>query len=267
MYLLFDIGGTKIRIGISEDCTQIKKQIIFPTSPIFNSAFPLFKSYANQLHHGSFDAISGGLAGTLDQNKSTLIHSPNLPGWVQQPIKSSFEYSYQTRVFLENDAALGGLGEAVYGAGRGYNIVAYLTISTGVGGSKIVGGRIDEKAYGFEPGHMIIQEGKDLESFISGSALTDKYKKLPEEITDSMVWDEVADILSKGLNNIIMSWSPDAIVLGGSIMKSLSIDRITKYLVKNLKISSPLPKLELGTLGDLSGLYGAMAYIRQNLHF
>jgi glucokinase len=50
----------------------------------------------------------------------------------------------------------GGLGEAVFGAGKGREIVVYMTISTGVGGARIVGGKIDASAMGFEPGHQII---------------------------------------------------------------------------------------------------------------
>ena len=82
-----------------------------------------------------------------------------------------FDYAYQaskiaiehmtpvillTDGYLANDSDLDGLGEATVGAGKGFNIVAYITVSTGIGGVRIVGGKIDVSTYGFEPGHQII---------------------------------------------------------------------------------------------------------------
>src|SRR6185436_9338463 len=71
------------------------------------------------------DAVYGGLSRKLGLDQSELNKLFNCP------------------VYLENDAALCGLGEASVGAGQGSKIMVYLTISTGVGGARIVGGKID----------------------------------------------------------------------------------------------------------------------------
>jgi len=90
-------------------------------------------------------------------------------------------------VFIENDASIVGLGEAVSGAGMGEEIVVYITVSTGVGGTRIVSGEIDEHAYGFEPGHELINMQDSLEDLVSGTAVEERliksrmrfHKKIP----------------------------------------------------------------------------------------
>jgi len=209
---------------------------------------------------------------------------PNLPGWRKKPLKKDLEKLLRARVFFENDADIAGIGEAVYGAGKGYEIVAYLTISTGVGGGRIVKGKIDKNSMGFEVGHQIIDADntmypKDkkfeqqfrekgwnlgsLTSYISGSAIRIRYGKDPKEIVERSVWEELANILAIGLNNVVVFWSPDVIVLGGSVMNKIPINFVKKHLKKTLKIFVKYPEIKKAELGDSSGLYGALAYLKQ----
>ena len=223
----------------------------------------------------SVTAIVGGIAGPLDNGKTMLVRSPNLGGWVGQDIKNALRFAYKVPVVLENDAALVGLGEAHFGAGRGKNIVVYLTISTGVGGVRIVNGKIDESSLGFEPGHQIIDpdnslcptcDGNDLEAYVSGTAIEKRFGVKPHEIHDDKVWDELAKFLAYGLNNTIVHWSPDIVVLGGSMMKEIGIPvpAVRKYLTEILKIFPQAPIIEKAELGDFGGLYGSLAYARMH---
>jgi predicted NBD/HSP70 family sugar kinase len=113
--------------------------------------------------------------------------SRSIPNWPSgyEKFKSDLAEKFgSAEIAVENDAAIVGLGEANWGAGRGFEIVAYITVSTGVGGAKIVNGKIDEHAVGFEPGKQIISTAsspdastgtsKTLEDMISGRALREK---------------------------------------------------------------------------------------------
>jgi predicted NBD/HSP70 family sugar kinase len=189
--------------------------------------------------------------------------------WNKDPekFKQDLQKEFGVTALVENDAAIVGLGEATWGAGRGFEIVAYITVSTGVGGAKIVGGKIDEHAVGFEPGKQIIDvnSGKTLEDMISGKALQIKTGKLPKEITDQGVWDAHAWLLAIGLNNIIVEWSPDCVVLGGSMITgnpAIPLDKVEENLKDILKIYPKLPIIKKGELGDFGGLYGALAFIK-----
>lgn len=279
MYILFDIGGTKMRVVSADRKKLLVDPVVVSTPKDFNEGMETLKRIIDNIKgEEKIDAIVGGIAGPLSPEKTGLVNSPNLPGWVGQNIKSTLEESYKVPVSLENDAALVGLGEANYGAGRGKNIVAYLTISTGVGGARFVGGNIDESSLGFEPGHQIIDpdnslcptcEGNDLEAYISGTAIEKRYGMKPYEIHDDAVWDELAKFLAYGLNNTIVHWSPDIVVLGGSMMKEVGIPipAVVKHLAEIMKIFPTIPPIVQAELADFGGLYGALSYARSHYYY
>ncbi len=145
-------------------------------------------------------------------------------------------------------------------------------------------GKIDANSMGFEVGHQIldadssiIPEMKKFEkqikekgwnygsltSYISGSAVRLRYGKEAKEIDDEKVWEKLAEILAIGLNNVVVFWSPDVIVLGGSMMNKIPIDKVKDNLNKTLKIFLEHPEIKKAELGDSSGLYGALALIAQ----
>lgn len=275
MFLLFDIGGTNMRIAISKDGKSFEEPKIVTTPRDFNEGMERFKKVAEELSGGKkIKAVAGGIASPLGKNKE-IINPPNILGWRGKNLKQELERIFNASVYLENDADLAGLGEALRGAGKGSAVVAYLTIGTGVGGTRIVDGKIDRSAFGFEPGHQIIDAGKflcpscelnTLESYIGGSHFERRYGRHPQEIKDKEVWDKMARFLAYGLNNIIVLWSPDVVVLGGSMMKEVGIpiERVRYHLKDILKIFPELPLIQKAELGDIAGLYGALEIIRKN---
>lgn len=259
MYLLCDIGGSKIRLSFS-DGTSIGEPKSAPTPQDFSEAIALIKKMSDEVSLGKVaEKAIFGLPGPLNSQRDALVNAPNLPLWINKPIKSELESALNIQVFLENDAALVGIGEAVEGAGKGFKIVAYITVSTGVGGSRIVNGNIDANSLGFEPGHQIIKDdGRTLEELVSGTALEKIYGKRSEEITDQSVWDEVIKNLSIGLNNTIVHWSPDIVVLGGGIGRVIALDKLNAQLKKVVKIFPNPPEVVGASLGDDAGLYGGL---------
>lgn len=280
-YLLFDIGGTKMRVAVSQDLSKLGDVSILETPKNFKEGMLRFREMVNRVSRGKkIEAAAGGVAGPLDKKKTKLVNSPNIQGWINKPLKSALEKAAGAPVFLENDADLGGLGEAIFGAGRNKDIAVYITIGTGVGGTRVVCGKIDRSAMGSEPGHQIVPcrspnvlsryhdnamrgEYSTIDDCISGAAIYRRYKKLPSEIMDKKIWDEAAQILAIGLNNTIAHWSPDVIVLGGAIMDKISIGRVCFYLKKIFKIFPKIPLIKKTKLDDVSGLYGAMALLKQ----
>ena len=269
MYLLFDIGGTKIRLALALNKKKFNKIEIMTTPKNFEAGIDLLYDKALFLSQGKkIKAVYGGLPGPLDKTKSKLVNAPNLPDWINKPFKNKLSQKLKTPVYLENDAALAGLGEANYGAGQGYKLVAYLTISTGVGGARIINGKIDKNNFGFEPGHQIInfsapKGSQTLEANISGAYLAKKYKKPAYQIKDQQILQNEAKLLAYGLNNIIVLWSPEAIVLGGSLMKSISLNLVKKYLRQTVDIFPDIPDIKKARYEDLSGLYGALSLINK----
>lgn len=87
-----------------------------------------------------------------------VITMPNLPGWHDVPLATLVAEALELPARLHNDASLAALGEALAGAGRGASPLVYLTVSTGIGGGIVIGGRLFEGRHGLagELGHILL---------------------------------------------------------------------------------------------------------------
>jgi len=280
-YILFDIGGTKTRVAISEDLKTIDNSVRFDTPHKFDAGIKKIVEEANKLTGDvHVRGVAGGIRGVLSGEKDSIVNDPGdqLSDWVDKPLTQTLKKELGAEVYLENDAAIVGMGEAVYGAGVGHDIVVYITVSTGVGGAKIEEGMIDDYSHGFEPGHQILDIDHTvldddidptLENLVSGTALEKRTGMKPYDIPqDDAVWDQLAVYLGYGLRNAILFWSPDAIVLGGSMIVGdprILLDDIITHTNEALGDVVEAPLMFDATLGDEGGLYGAMSLLSQKV--
>ncbi|MDD5050673.1 MAG: ROK family protein [Candidatus Pacebacteria bacterium] len=272
MYIVFDIGGTKMRIAGSKDGKELSTPVIVDTPKDFSKFENLFKKAVDEISNGEkILAVAGGVPGTLDEAHEKLLVCKNLQGWINQPLHRTIADITKSFVFIENDTAMVGLGEAMDGAGKGFPIVAYITVSTGVGGSRVVDGKIDRTHFNFEPGYQIVDyngEVSSLGDLVSGRAIAAKYGKHPAEITDPKVWNEVEKTFAVGVHNALLFWSPDAVIIGGSMVVKkvgISVDNVAKHVEKLLKAFPTVPVIKKAELADSGGLIGSLAYLRQKL--
>ena len=278
-YVLFDIGGTKTRIGISTDLKTLNRFESFKTPMAFTDGVKKITETINHLTDGNKPkAIAGGIRGLLLEDKSGIHNDSVLSKWAGKSLVGELQKVFKVPMFLENDAAVAGLGEAVFGAGKGLEIIAYHTVSTGVGGVKIEDGDIDHASIGFEPGKQVLDIDRTilgdeieptLENLVSGTAIELRFGTKPYEIPQSdILWEELAEYLAQGLRNTVLYWSPDAIVLGGSMITGdpkIKVESVRKYTVESLNGFEPCPLITEAKLGDEAGLYGAMALLQKRL--
>ncbi|MEK7462288.1 MAG: ROK family protein [Patescibacteria group bacterium] len=277
-YIVFDIGGTKTRVGVTTDLKTLDKVESFKTPTAFADGMKKFLETVDRLAAQQPKAFAGGVRGLLNEQRDGIQNDGPLSKWVGKSIVSEIKKAYPVPVFLENDAAVAGLGEAMFGAGKGLEIIAYHTVSTGVGGVKIENGEIDHASVGFEPGKQIIDVDRTvlgseieptLENLVSGTAIEERFGMKPYEIPQSdVLWDELAEYLAQGLRNTIVYWSPDAIILGGSMITGdpkIEVDIIRKYTVELVQSFEVAPLITVAKLGDEAGLYGGMAILKNRL--
>lgn len=277
MYVLFDIGGTNTRVAVSDDLVSFTEPRKFQTPKDFVDGVEAIVHAVEELTHGKeIQGAAGGIRGPLNEKRDTIVSETVLCDWVCKPIRDTLSDRLGAPVQLENDASVAALGEANFGAGQGYDIVAYHTVSTGVGGARVVGGVLDEASRNFEPGHQIVDVEVSvleddvpniLQELISGSALERRRGVKPYEVPqDDAVWDELARYLAYGLKNTIVYWSPDVIVLGGSMILGdprILLDDIIRHTAAVLGDEQPCPPIVDAQFRDDGGLYGAMALLRQ----
>jgi predicted NBD/HSP70 family sugar kinase len=277
-YVLFDIGGTKTRLATSDDLKELSSVKKFDTTGNYKKDIGTIKKEISALVSGPVQGLAGGIRGVLNEEKTGIQNDGPLEDWIGEEFIELLSKEFDAPAFLENDSAVAGLGEAVYGAGKGLEIVAYHTISTGVGGVKIENGEVDQASVGFEPGHQILDIDRTvlgdeitptLENLVSGTALAQRFGVPAYEIPqDDVVWDELAEYLAQGLRNTIMYWSPDVIVLGGSMIvgdPAIMVDTIRKYTVEVLDGFVECPLITKAQLDDNAGLYGGMAILKNRV--
>lgn len=277
-YILFDIGGTKTRVAVSADLEKLGEHVSFKTPDKFEDGIKKIIEAVRSLTTEKIQGIAGGVRGRLMEEKEGVENDNVLAKWKGKSIVAALKKEFKAEVYLENDAAIAGLGEAIYGAGKGLEIIAYHTVSTGVGGVKIEDGEIDDANIGFEPGHQILDIdrtilGEDmeptLENLVSGTAVEQRFGVKAYEIPQSdVLWKELAEYLAQGLRNTILYWSPDAIVLGGSMIVGdprIEVDDIRKYTVEAMDDFEEVPLITIAKLGDEAGLYGCMAILKKHL--
>lgn len=256
-----------MRIARSDDVLSFKDPIIFETPQNYEAGIKLFAETALHLaRQQPIKSIAIGVPGVLTEKKNGLFRAPHLEGWQCKDISGDLGTLLKAPIYIENDTALVGLGEATVGAGVGSRIIAYYTVSTGVGGVRIVNNRIDTTSVGFEPGHQVIfvnDTPHELEDIVSGTAVKATYGRNPRDIEDPVVWEHMARMFAYGLYNTIMHWSPDTIVLGGSMFKEvgISVDRVRAHVTRLMKNYPKIPEIKKATLGDIGGLYGGLSYL------
>jgi len=262
MYLLIDIGGTNTRVAVAKDSGSFGDAESFSTLQNFEDGIKAVTEVARSLlKEKKLEGVVVGAAGPLDSSRKKLLNAPNLPGWVNRPIVDEISSNLNAKTVLFNDTDLVALGEANFGAGRDHRIVAYLTFSTGVGGSRVVDGKLDEFTLGFEPGHQIIDMKNSLEDLAGGASLLRKHGINPEKIEDNKVWENEVKMVALGVHNTIVYWSPDVVVIGGSLMEKVSVEDVKGEVRRLLKIFPTLPEVKKGELGHSGGLWGALSII------
>ena len=101
MYIVFDIGATKMRSASSKNAEEIEHSKIVPTPGDFQEGIRVFYNMAKELAGGEkIEAAAGGAAGPLDKERAVIMSAPNLKGWQNAPLKSELERICQSPGYL-----------------------------------------------------------------------------------------------------------------------------------------------------------------------
>jgi glucokinase len=183
-----DVGGTNIRAARftgDSHLPETKTKVATQASTGKEGVLDRIEQAIREVMPTDTDQIAGvGIAapGPLDPYQGMVFSAPNLPGWDKLPLRQLMQDRIGRPIFIGNDANLAALGEWKFGAGKGHHDVLYLTISTGIGGGVISGGRLLLGARGLaaEVGHILaIPDGPlcscgqrgHLEAIASGTAI------------------------------------------------------------------------------------------------
>ncbi len=202
-----DIGGTKVAGGVVDESGQIlaRARVETPAKDA-QAAEDAIVAVVEQLR-GDFDieAVGLGIAGFVDQGRSRVYFSPNLPDWHNEPVRDDVSRRVGLPVVVENDANAAAWGENRFGAGREETDLVCVTVGTGIGGGIIVEDRLYRGRFGIggEIGHMqVVAEGRLCgcgqrgcwEQYASGNALVrDARERAAESRSEASVLLRMGD--------------------------------------------------------------------------
>lgn len=302
-----DLGGTQLRAALTDVNGTIYEQIRVPTRAAEGSQAVIGRIIECIDHvraklslNDTLLGVGIGSPGPLNPETGIILTMPNLPGWEQVPLREII--SQHTGLYTEigNDANAAALGEWVFGGGKGYRNFVYLTISTGIGSGVIEQGRLvlGYQGAGAELGHMILQpEGRlSWEDLASGTALGRAAAQAmpqqpdsllhslasPESVTAAHVSQAAAqgdalakqlmeresELLGLGLVSTMHLFSPEKVLLGGSVITSNPwLLEHARQVVKERSIAQVYREvpIDVAQLGDQVGVLGAVALLLYKL--
>lgn len=305
-----DIGGTKIAVGIGTQDGDLLVSGRFPTpkddaQTAMDMIAHQFESLSQQvgIEVEKLSVIGVGTPGPLAGTQ--LLKTANLPKWEGIDLAAGLSMRLGVGVAVQNDATSAGLAEWYYGAGQGTKDMVYITVSTGIGGGIVAGGRVLGGVQGNagEVGHLVIERhgptcqcGNQgcLESLASGTAIgrlgqirqaDSPYLKnmkrenitaatvfagaKAEDLTCQNIVDQTAEYLGLGVGYLINLFNPERVVMGGGVMAHAGqefLNRISQWAKSYaMPVLYEACSLHLAQLGDDSGLIGALAVAMQGL--
>lgn len=250
MYIFLDIGGSYTKIASSSNLRKLINFYYFKTSPFYLKGKKQIEEEILKISSNKkIKAIVIAIAGMINVEKKQIISCPNLKDWSKRPLVKELEKKFNCLTYLFNDADLAGLGEASY---EKADIIAYLSLGTGVGGLRIVNKKMDINSFGFEPGHQIIEKNKSFEDLVGS-------KNIKKNKINLKNWHKN---LAIGVVNTSLLWSPDLIILGGGLSyKYLSLKLLKPLVTKYFPFPKNL-KIKKAKLKNKSALYGAIYYLK-----
>jgi len=264
-YIGIDLGGTNVRVAKVDEDGKIVQDVIAPSyglegpQKIESNILDLLK----QFDLNDVKSIGLAIPGPVDGEKNVITQATNIPGCENYPFADNMQKVTGVPVFLDNDANAAGLAEAVLGSGKGYNVVYFLTHSTGIGGGLIINGHVIQghKGYAGEVANVIVDPtAKQFENYkhlnrggvetiASGTAIGLFGKEKLGEAGDSSrkvfalakegnaVAQEIIDKMAKDFATCLSAISaivaPDCFVIGGGC--SHSSDQYFDKIRENFK--------------------------------
>ena len=249
-YIGVDLGGTNVRAAIVDEDGKVLIQKKSPSyaqegkEKVMDTIINLIKSLPD---YESCSGIGVGVPGPCDEKTGSMVLATNLPGFEGYSIANKLEETFHMPSFIDNDANVAALAEALVGAGKGKKVVYYVTLSTGIGGGLVINGECISGKHGFtgEIANIIIDRNRSkvnylavgaIENEASGTAITrkanekasKKYKHAVEVFEDAhngdLIAKEIVDNVARDLAQLFATIAcvcdPDIFILGGGMMQS-----------------------------------------------
>ena len=289
------ITPTCTTIATSDLAGHMIDQQQFLTDPhkILNQVISSVREFNSR--YGSIEGVGVSLPGLVDPSTGTALYIPYFP-WRDLPVVEEISRAVGLPVVIDNDANAVALAELWFGRPEVIDARDFILVlvAEGVGTGIIFDGQVyrGQRGAAGEFGHMVIGAhapvpcscGSDdcWEAFSSERSAIARYRKLARipnknQITFREVVDkalggeenakaalvETARYLGVGISNLIIGFSPEAVVVGGEIARAWDLieSALTEAIEHSVRRGLPSARILPSTLGGTPTLRGALSLV------
>ncbi len=283
-----EAGGTKFVCMVASDPEHVLAETRFPTTrpeETIQKAIDFFYPYTQR---GELAAVGIASFGPIDLNPKSAtygyITTTPKEHWQQVDLRGLIQKALDLPVAFDTDVNAAAFGEHTWTPeNRSLDPLIYMTIGTGIGAGVFVnGGPVHGLAHS-EIGHISVPHnwerdmfpgvcpfhGDCFEGLASGPAMNKRWGQRAETLPlDHPAWDLEAEYIARALLNLVYTYSPQRIILGGGVSEHPGLHEAVRCKVReynNGYIQSPMILERLDeyivppTLGNRSGGLGAIA--------
>ena len=278
-----EAGGTKFVCAIGYPPDNIHALEQFPTTTPWETLGCTLDFFRSQPHLP--DAIGIATFGPADVRPDSesygFITSTPKTGWSNTDLAGRIARDLQRPVAFDTDVNGAAVGEYLWGAGQGTQNLLYLTIGTGFGGGALVNGQPVQGLVHPEMGHLILPRAKGddfgghcpyhgpcLEGMASGPAIKARWGIPAESLPpDHKAWEFEAHYLSLAITNLVLTLSPERVIIGGGVMQQEHLfpairSRVQSHLNGYVQADTIIHGIDRYIvppgLGNKAGVLGAM---------
>jgi fructokinase len=272
-----ELGGTKINLAVGTGPDDLRAEAVIPTTDPASTIRAAIDFLRAQ---DGLTAVGIASFGPVCLDKASPewgnITATTKPGWSDTPVATAIAEATGLPVAFDTDVNGAALGEYRWGALRGCGVGLYLTVGTGLGGGVVIDGVPLHGRIHPEMGHIRLKRaagddftgvcpfhGDCLEGLVSGPAVI---ARLGHSLSHTEPGDAgramVIDALGQGLASLVLTLSPDRIVIGGGVAKTPGFhaeatERLRHWLGDYVAI--PERFVVPPALGDHAGVAGGIA--------
>ena len=283
---LADLSSTVL----AEDCVEI--DVDHSASDAIGAAVAMVEALriGADVDRGQLIGAGVGLPGPIDRRTGTVGSAVIMPGWAGLPAPETLARRLGLRVQVDNDATLGALAEASFGAGRGFSDIVYVRLGSGVGAGLVLGGKLHYGAAGLagEIGHVQVRADGAvcrcgnrgcLETIAGESAIrallrpTRGHEVTRRDVLELVAAGDLGAIrvvndagraIGRVLADLCNAVNPEAVVVGGELgeagepLLSGIREAIDRYALPG---AAEVVKVVHGELGERAEVLGALALV------
>jgi fructokinase len=275
-----ELGGTKCVALLARGPDEVLNRETVPTT----SPEETLDALAAILARWQFDALGVASFGPVDLDKSSAtyghITSTPKPGWAGTDVLGRLRAAATVPAAFDTDVNGAALAEMRWGAGKGFDDFAYVTVGTGVGVGLVANGLPMRGFAHCELGHIRVVRlagdefpgscpfhGDCVEGLAAGPSLVARVgaERVGTLAAEDPLWESVAWALAQLCHAIVCAAAPRAIAIGGGVIDNNLhlLARIEAMLVESLNGYVELPKgaayVRAPGLGADAGPLGAIA--------